>query len=127
MKNLETALENGFKVSRKGTKHKKDFVLNTIERPLTLSCAIYFLNKHTDLTLNDFSYLNRKVNTYAKDFHTNTKSDAKIVVYNKSVKLVFGKGVDKEEVSLNYDTFIDIFKFLNDELLFTTDFNNYPR
>lgn len=122
-KSVENLLDNGFVV--KGVKWIGKFNHNEIFRPLTLHEALQFISKYTDLSVYDLTLLNFGSLKFAEDFHTNWKSDSKIVITNSGIELVFGKGNNKKTVRFtreNYIKFINDYRDLFYEEVFTTEF-----
>lgn len=122
MENLETLKNNGFKISKIGTKHANQFKYNVVTRPLTLSCALQMLTNHSECSLKDFAKLTTGVSKWATDFYNNNKSDAKIEIrFGKYAELIFGKGISKRSISLQ-DSFFNDFDFLADEKIYKTNY-----
>lgn len=119
---LATVLENGFKIERKGTKHKKEFISNSFSRPMTISTLFQIL-AHQGIEKSMHEAHAMTCRTFAADYHTNTKSDVHLNVSFGHAHIVFKNG-EHLNINLSFGRLCDMFNWFHDEDLFVTDFKS---
>ncbi len=119
-KNIEKVLDNAFKIVRKGTKHRNDFVINQFERPITHLDFFQFLN-NSNINLNSFEATKYMCHIKATDYVANWKSDVKLVV-RKGMASIEIQHAEHLNISLNFEKFSNMLTWFKDDSLFTTDF-----
>ena len=117
---IETVLNNAFVIRRKGTKHCKTFIHNTFERPIT-HLDFFQLLANSDINISSFELTKYMCHIKATDYVTNWRSDIKLVVSSSSACIVV-KGAEHHNIALDYNKFVNMFNWFQDQSLFYTDF-----
>ena len=117
---IEKVLDNAFVVNRKGTKHRNEFSYNTFERPIT-HLDFFQLLANSDINLSSFELTKYMCHIKATDYVNNWRSDVKLVVSSSSACIVV-KSAEHLNIALDYNKFVNMFKWFKDEFLFNTDF-----
>jgi len=117
---IETVLNNAFIIKRKGTKHRKTFIHNTFERPIT-HLDFFQLLANSDINLSSFELTIYMCHIKATNYFDNWQGDVKLVV-SKSSACIVVKSAEHHNIALDYNKFVNMFKWFKDEFLFNTDF-----
>ena len=117
---IETVLNNAFIINRKGTKHRKTFIHNTFERPIT-HLDFFQLLANSDINLSSFELTKYMCHIKATNYFDNWQGDVKLVV-SKSSACIVVKSAEHHNIALDYNKFVNMFKWFKDEYLFNTDF-----
>lgn len=120
-KNANTAIENGFKIIRKGTKHRNDFVRNEFVRPMTIATLFQIL-AHQGIEKSMYEIHNLIVTgNYATDYHSNNKSTVHLVVTDGYAVIEF-KNASYNDITLSFEKLCDMYSWLGDRSIYSTDF-----
>ena len=117
---IKTVLNNAFVIKRKGTKHRKTFIHNTFERPIT-HLDFFQLLANSDINLSSFELTEYMCHIKATDYVTNWRSDIKLVVSSSSAQIVV-KNAEWLNIYLDRSKLVDMFNWFQDQSLFYTDF-----
>lgn len=117
-------LDNAFIIKRLATKRSKNFICNVIERPIT-AVDLFWLLRLSDLKLNYWDMQSVFVgNKFINNYRSAIPSDSPILHITSnsaSIKHLYQHG-EYISVRLNRDELLKTFKFLDDNTLYTTDF-----
>ena len=84
---IKTVLNNAFVIKRKGTKHRKTFIHNTFERPIT-HLDFFQLLANSDINLSSFELTKYTCHIKATNYFDNWQGDVKLVVSSSSAQIV---------------------------------------
>lgn len=121
--NLNKALDNAFVVRRETKKHAHQFKRNALTRPMTVSTLFQILaQQNIEKSMHDCHKM-MCGGQFATDYHTNYKSTVTLVVYKKHAVIEF-KNSEYLNVYLCFEKLCEMFPWLADESIYSTDFKN---
>lgn len=117
--NLNKAIDNAFIVMRNGTKHKGQFTHNVLVRPVTITDLFQVLaHQGIQKTMHECHIM--MCRQFASGYVNNHKSEVHLKVTKGGADIIFSHS-EHLNISLNRARLNDMFQWLADEEVFTTD------
>ncbi len=120
---IDKIIDNGFRIVRHCTKHRKDFHFNEFERPLSV-VEFFRLLAESNIQLSMYDCYNYMHQTFVTNYFEKQHSTIKVVVSRNRAEIILDQSTGDKNILLNYGKFTGTFSWFKEEHIYDTDYKS---